>query len=217
VPRPEPRSLRIAYQASFAGVPTSRAMSTAVELLVLALEREGVRVEEREPGFSVAELNQGWNDFFRFAMAVMVELTGAALPVKPPDGPSPKPADFVRVLAQRDILIQKLERLLGEYDAYLCPTSITTAFVHSPPRSPIPVDGNPVESRFVDHYLYPFNFTGSPAVVVPAGLADDGLPVGVQLVGARWGDERLLAVAEVVSEIAGGIRTPPLSAIEGSP
>jgi len=37
----------------------------------------------------------------------------------------------------------------------------------------------------------PFNVTGQPAISVPAGLALDGLPVGVQLV-ARWGDEALL-------------------------
>ena len=35
------------------------------------------------------------------------------------------------------------------------------------------------------------------------------LPVGVQLVGARYGDEALLAVARAVDKVAGGYRQPP--------
>ena len=70
--------------------------------------------------------------------------------------------------------------------------------MHSAPRAPFDVDGVAVDSRFVDHDLFPFNLLGNPCVVLPAGLGDDGLPVGVQLVGARWPDEELLAVANSV-------------------
>jgi amidase len=209
-PRPDVRRMRIAYKSSFPGVPTSKAVRDAVDKLVHDLERAGVVVEERNPGFSVDELNATWTEFFRFFGSVLADLSVPGLPVKPPDGPPPKPATFVHLLAQRDALIQKLEELLREFDAYLTPASITTAFEHSAPRSPIRVDGESIDSRFIDHYCYPFNFTGNPALVIPATIAADGLPIGVQLVGPRWSDERLLALGEVVSEIAGGIRTPPL-------
>ena len=44
---------------------------------------------------------------------------------------------------------------------------------------------------------------GLPAVSVPAGLAADGLPVGIELDGPTGSDRRLLAIAELVAEIAG--------------
>jgi len=43
----------------------------------------------------------------------------------------------------------------------------------------------------------------------PAGLADNGLPVGIQLVGRRWADERLLATARAVVTVIGRFRAPP--------
>jgi amidase len=47
---------------------------------------------------------------------------------------------------------------------------------------------------------------GLPGVAVPATLAD-GVPVGVQLIGPRFGEERLLAAAEAI-EARHGVKTP---------
>jgi aspartyl-tRNA(Asn)/glutamyl-tRNA(Gln) amidotransferase subunit A len=44
----------------------------------------------------------------------------------------------------------------------------------------------------------PFNVTGDPAVVVPCGFTDEGLPVGLQLSAPRGEDMALLAAALVV-------------------
>jgi Asp-tRNA(Asn)/Glu-tRNA(Gln) amidotransferase A subunit family amidase len=46
-------------------------------------------------------------------------------------------------------------------------------------------------------------------VVLPAGVTREGLPVGVQLVGARYRDEELLALASTVDEHLGGLGLPP--------
>ena len=42
------------------------------------------------------------------------------------------------------------------------------------------------------------NLTGLPAVVAPAGQDDEGLPVGVQIVGPRWSEMRLLGVCRAL-------------------
>jgi Asp-tRNA(Asn)/Glu-tRNA(Gln) amidotransferase A subunit family amidase len=48
----------------------------------------------------------------------------------------------------------------------------------------------------------------NPAVVLPSGVGDEGLPIGVQLVGARLHDEEPLSRAKVVDKLIGGCRPP---------
>ena len=48
----------------------------------------------------------------------------------------------------------------------------------------------------------PFNFTGLPALSVPCGVTSDGLPVGLQIVGAPWAERRVLRVGRAY-ELAG--------------
>ena len=44
-------------------------------------------------------------------------------------------------------------------------------------------------------FTFPFNLTGQPAASVPAGVTDDGLPVGLQIVGRRNADRTVLAAS----------------------
>jgi amidase len=52
------------------------------------------------------------------------------------------------------------------------------------------------------------NYTGHPAVVLPYGQDREGLPIGVQLVGKRWDEARLLGIAQVVAALSGGFQRP---------
>jgi Asp-tRNA(Asn)/Glu-tRNA(Gln) amidotransferase A subunit family amidase len=51
--------------------------------------------------------------------------------------------------------------------------------------------------------------SGCPMVVIPAGTDSNGVPFAVQLIGPRWQDERLLAIAEAITTATGGFRIPP--------
>ena len=53
------------------------------------------------------------------------------------------------------------------------------------------------------YYTYPFNLTGQPAATVCAGIAADGMPVGLQIVG------RALGEADVVRAAAAYERSQP--------
>ena len=44
-------------------------------------------------------------------------------------------------------------------------------------------------------FTFPFNMTGQPAASVPAGVTDDGLPVGLQIIGRRNADRTVLAAS----------------------
>jgi amidase len=48
-----------------------------------------------------------------------------------------------------------------------------------------------------------------PAVVAPAGIAADGLPVGIQIVGPYLHDRTVIAFAQALSELIGGFTPPP--------
>ena len=66
---------------------------------------------------------------------------------------------------------------------------------------PIDVDGTPQPYMRLGSQLAGFNYTGHPALSVPAGFDERGLPLAVQLVAARWHDGTLLAVARALEDL----------------
>ena len=51
--------------------------------------------------------------------------------------------------------------------------------------------------------------SGLPATEAPVGLSDSGLPVGIQIIGARFEDRTTIAFARGLSELVGGFAAPP--------
>jgi len=86
---------------------------------------------------------------------------------------------------------------------------MTTAFPHCEPGSPLQVNGQDVEYWLVGAHTTVFNYTGHPAIVLPYTLDGDGLPIGVQLVGKRWDESRLLGIAKALTDVTGEFPRPP--------
>ena len=84
-----------------------------------------------------------------------------------------------------------------------------TAFPHCEPGSPLAVDGEEVAYWTVSAYGALFNYTGRPSVVLPFTRDHAGLPIGIQLVGKRWSESRLLAVAAALAAVSGAFQRPP--------
>lgn len=98
-------------------------------------------------------------------------------------------------------------------DAVLAPVLPTTAIPHdhSEPmsRRSIIVNG---ETRPYQEQFRWMGLAGAaflPATVIPAGIADDGLPVGVQIIGPFLEDRTCLDLAARLYELLGGFRAPP--------
>lgn len=51
--------------------------------------------------------------------------------------------------------------------------------------------------------------SGCPMVVIPGGTDGNGVPLGLQVMGPRWADERLLAITEAIAAVTGGFQPPP--------
>jgi aspartyl-tRNA(Asn)/glutamyl-tRNA(Gln) amidotransferase subunit A len=93
-------------------------------------------------------------------------------------------AQQVRTLIRRDF-----ERAFGEVDVLLSPTSPTTAF-----RFGAHAD-DPLAMYLADLLTIPANLAGLPAINVPCGFDDAGLPIGLQLIAGVLEEEKLLQVA----------------------
>ena len=98
------------------------------------------------------------------------------------------PAEREKALARRAELLPAAEALLDGVDVLLGPAAPYAAPEKTPP---IDTPEGEIEGLFTG----PFNVTGQPAVVLPAGRTDEGLPFAVQLAGRIGTDGELLAVA----------------------
>jgi amidase len=194
VPRLLPGELRLAWVPTFPGVPAAGAIREAVHRVAAALERAGARVEETLPEV----------DFRGLARARAVLSSAMGLPPEPEVGEKvPDLRAYYNALQHRDAVISVWELFFGEFDALLCPVCMVTAFPHCPTNTPLQVDGEAVNYWRALGHTAPFNFTGHPVVVVPIGLDADGLPIGMQVVGKRWDEERLLGIARLLEAIPG--------------
>lgn len=111
--------------------------------------------------------------------------------------------DVYMMHTQRDGLARDWSMWFQDHHVVLCPTWTQPAFVADWDISGQEGSDGTLELM---RPVLPGNLLGLPCVVTPAGMAD-GLPVGVQVMGARYTDLRCLAVAEQV-EAALGLDTP---------
>ncbi|WP_292449429.1 amidase family protein [Mesorhizobium sp.] len=101
------------------------------------------------------------------------------------------------------------ERFFDDWDVLICPVMMCTAFHQRETGTSIPVDGVDVPYWTALSHVCRFNLTGHPAAVIPIGLDREGLPIGVQIVGRRHSDLRLLAAAKALSRLTDGFLRPP--------
>ncbi|MGH2534653.1 MAG: amidase [Thermomicrobiales bacterium] len=195
------KDLRIAVVPTFPGLPVAADVRDAVEHLAQELGRFGARVEEA--ALPEVDCNQ--------ELSQAGELIGMMVGAFQPEGNTPPTtlAQYMTALHRRDQSIVAWEHFLEKWDVLLCPPSMTTAFSHCEPGSPLPVDGRDEVYWMVSAHATVFNYTGHPAVVLPYTRDRDGLPIGVQIVGKRWDESRLLAIATALSRISGGFQRPP--------
>ncbi len=201
VPELELKQLRIAFAPTFPGFPVAADIRDAVEELARQLSPLCEVVEEA----ALPQLD--FNQEGASAGALIGMMTGAFQP-----GEQERPAtlaQYLEALHRRDQSIIAWEQFFDEWDVLLCPPSMITAFPHCEPGTPLNVDGQEVVYWMVSAHGTLFNYTGHPAVVLPYKLDRDGLPIGVQMIGKRWDESRLLAMAKALSGVTGAFQRPP--------
>jgi amidase len=216
---------RLAWTDDFGGVPVTEDTRVALATLVEELRRRGCQIERKTPeGFDFTTAWETcWEILLTERAATAPERAAervAALDARPDSavamlrgmarGARATMQQYTESLTRRDILITALEQFLARWDAWLCPVSVGPAIEHCPFGTPVDVDGQQVP-YFVAGFAYtcPFNLTGHPVVVLPLTRSAAGLPIGLQVIGRRWGEMQLLAIAAQLTKVIGPFQRPP--------
>jgi amidase len=216
---------RVAWTDDFGGLPVTPETRAALEKTARALEAAGCRVEKASPAGAdfpkiweavgaiySGTIGQGMPDEARLGW---LEASRAAahtghLEKGRFQGLHLDYGSWFRTMRVRLDWIMQLRAFLDQWDGWLVPTSCTPAFRHEEVEKNFVVGGRelPYFTAVASH-ISPFNFSGSPAVTLPAALSSEGLPICLQLVGQPWRDLPLLRLAQRVEEAIGGFPTAP--------
>jgi aspartyl-tRNA(Asn)/glutamyl-tRNA(Gln) amidotransferase subunit A len=114
-------------------------------------------------------------------------------------------AYYNQALRVRTRIIEGFDQAYRRCDVLLGPTAPTTAFPLGAKT------GDPLTMYLSDVCTIPSNLAGHPAISVPFGPGDDGLPVGVQLLGPALSEGTLMRVAAAVEAAAPTLGPPVLA------
>lgn len=191
------KGMRIAYSPDWGYAPVDPRVRQIVD--------DAVKVFEQDLGCIVEEAHPGWDDpydAFWGIVAAESDLKGLReMGDRLGERMSPHLVDFVRrdwtaeeltgALMTRKAVNNKMWRFMQRYDLLLTPTLAVPPFpVHI--QGPEKIDGRIVAPFRWLAFTFPMNLTGQPAASIPAGWTDDGLPVGLQIIGRHLDDQTVL-------------------------
>jgi len=216
------KGLRIAVIDSNSLVPASAETARVVQETVRLLTKAGAKVKRAEPDeLDWQQAWDDWSDLLQFEVQALQPIEVRERFFDKTDAPDPSVrsaartaklglADFFAVLDRRDQVIRHCEAFLDDHDAWLMPVMPDAAFAHQKSGDDLKIDGRAHPYFFAGtSYNFLANLTGQPAVVLPCGLTKEGLPIGLQLVGRRWGEAKLLGVARVLEKLLPSCPMPP--------
>lgn len=101
-------------------------------------------------------------------------------------------AYYAKAQKVRRLIRERIESILEEHDFIMLPTAPTPAWGIGEGSD------DPVVNYLADIFTVPASLAGIPAISIPAGNNEAGLPLGIQFLGQRFGEEKLLKFSEDV-------------------
>jgi amidase len=210
-------------------IPSSTATRSAIDVLVSRITAAGATVAHESA--QLPDLVVGARIYMRLLLASIAAgyptdayeaARAAAVTVGPSDrslaaerarGSVLSYRDWIATDSARARLRHQWAELFRDFDVVITPVAPTTAFRHDHSRDPwsrkIPIDG--VDYDYADQLVWAGMATapGLPATVVPLGRADDGLPIGAQIIGPLFEDRTPIRFAELLERDTHGFEAPP--------
>jgi aspartyl-tRNA(Asn)/glutamyl-tRNA(Gln) amidotransferase subunit A len=202
--------LRIAYSPDLGYAKVDAEVADIVRQALGVFTDLGARVEEKNPGFANPDAIFRTHWFSGAAMLVNAipaekrKLIDPGLREVAEEGAKITAAELHEAQMKRGALGMHMNLFHRDYDLLVTPTLAVAAFdvgLESPPGKKRWIDWTP--------FSFPFNLTQQPAASIPCGLTREGLPVGLHLVGPRYGDALVLRAARAF-ESARPIKLPAL-------
>jgi amidase len=203
------RPQRVAYSADLGITPVDPEIAAITRVAAHRLAEAGVAVEEAHPDLSEAHECFQVLRAFDFAVSKAALLRKQRALLKPEvvwnieQGLALTVEDIGRAEAQRVALAERMLAFFETYDLLLTPATIVAAF--------------PVEERYLQqcaghtfgNYVewlaiaYAITLCCCPALSLPCGFTEEGLPVGLQIVAPPHADSRVLAGGKLLEDILG--------------
>lgn len=212
----ELRSSAIGFFEDDGRTPVTAETRASVSRAAQHLSDAGFRVEPFRPE-GLEEARQLWWKFFGIAGGMILGpmLRGRESELSPilrefSSWAAAEPAhsgdSLLATWLGRDDVRERILLQMRKYPILLCPTAAIPACRHG--EREWHVEGKTVKYLDAWSYCEWFNLLGFPAAVVPMAHSPEGMPIGVQIVGRPWEEERVLAVAEALEEARGSFPTP---------
>jgi aspartyl-tRNA(Asn)/glutamyl-tRNA(Gln) amidotransferase subunit A len=115
-------------------------------------------------------------------------------------------AYYLKAQRVRALIARDFEAAYKQVDCILTPTTPSTAFAIGEKAD------DPIAMYLNDVFTVPVNLAGLPGISVPAGLGEDGLPLGLQVIGRAFDEETMLRVAGVIENAAAFTARPQVPA-----
>jgi amidase len=215
------RGWRIAFSPNLDVYPVDRRVADVVGRAVRAFEEAGAHVEEVSLGIQrdQRELSDLWCRLIMFQNIEMLEhwkRGGLDLLAEHRHDLPPEYLSWVERayrLTLTDISLDQqmrtevydaIQGVFGAYDLLVTPTLADVAVPNTDDGNtvgPTEVDGVEVDPLIGWCLTYVTNFSGHPSASIPAGLTDENLPVGMQIIGKRYADVDVLTASAVFEQL----------------
>ena len=189
---------RIAFAKTMWNAPVEPDVAEAVEKAARVFEELGATVEEVtldiEDPRAITDVLwwTGAAVAFKTLAPEQEALVDPGLLAEVRKGRALTSTDYLDAFLARGALAHKMALFHETYDLLLTPQMPTGAV---PLGADVPADGRYKHWQEWSPFTYPFNITQQPAASVPCGFTNDGLPVGLQIVGPMRADALVLRAA----------------------
>jgi amidase len=195
------RGVRMAWWSSLGGAPVDPRIRRVVNEQRRVFEALGCAVDEAEPDFADFDAVFKTVRALAFLTAVAPRVGARRDEVKETirweieRGERLTPGDIASALTRRTELFHRMREFMARYEFFVLPTTQVPPFDVTQPY-PTEIDGVPMKT-YIDwmQSCYFISIVGNPAISVPCGFTEAGLPVGLQIVGRHNEDWLLLQIA----------------------